>query len=166
MAGGSRPTKRQAAGRRQVMRRRAFAAAILTVALALVVWFSSRSSPAHPRSPSANVARTTRPDPPGTPERFATRRLPFGLPVAKQDTAAVSLGAGRVALLGGLDPADTSTAAVSVLDARRVVASAQLPEPQHDAQGALIDGPQPMCSAAASSAPTTTSSTTTPKPAA
>jgi N-acetylneuraminic acid mutarotase len=52
----------------------------------------------------------------------------------------VALGSGRVALFGGLNAADTSTAAVSVLDAHSVIASARLPEPQHDAQGALIDG--------------------------
>jgi hypothetical protein len=62
------------------------------------------------------------------------------LPVALQDTAAVALGSARVALLGGLNAADTSTAAVSVLDARGVIASTGLPEAQHDAQGVPLDG--------------------------
>jgi N-acetylneuraminic acid mutarotase len=72
--------------------------------------------------------------------RFRVRRLPFTLPFALQDTAAVTLGGGRAVLLGGLNATDTSTAAVSVLDAHGVAASARLPEAQHDAQGALLDG--------------------------
>lgn len=67
-------------------------------------------------------------------------RLPFTLPFALQDAAAVALGGGRAVLLGGLNAADTSTTAVSVLDAQGVAASARLPEAQHDAQGVLLDG--------------------------
>ncbi len=141
MARGSRPTMREeAVERRRVARRRALAAVTLPLGLALVVWFSSHNSPAHPHSPSASIGRASRPDPQRTPERVVARRLPFRLHVALQDTAAVGLGAGRIALLGGLNAADTSTAAVSVLDAQGVIGGARLPEPQHDAQGALIDG--------------------------
>lgn len=42
-------------------------------------------------------------------------------------------------LLGGLNAADTSTAAVNVLDAHGVKAAVSLPEAQHDAQGVLLD---------------------------
>jgi len=62
------------------------------------------------------------------------------LPLALQDAAAVYLGSGRVALLGGLNAADTSTEAVNVLDARSVHAGGALPVAQHDAQAALLGG--------------------------
>jgi hypothetical protein len=76
----------------------------------------------------------------GLPEKLLVRRLPLSLPFAVQDTAGVSLGSGRAALLGGLNAADTSTATVSVLDVRGVTAGASLPEAQHDAQGVMLDG--------------------------
>ncbi len=68
------------------------------------------------------------------------RRLPFALPFALKDAAAVSLGHGRAVLLGGLNAADTSTAAVSVLDARGTQSGGLLPGAQHDAQGTLLAG--------------------------
>lgn len=43
-------------------------------------------------------------------------------------------------LLGGLNAADVSTDAVSVLDRQGPVSSARLPEAQHDAQGAPLGG--------------------------
>jgi N-acetylneuraminic acid mutarotase len=140
MAGGSRPFKRQAVKRRRVLWRRSLVAVILAVALVLVVWVSSRSSATHPHTPSASVGRASLPAPQSSPETFSARRLPFTLPVALQDTAAVALGSGRVALLGGLNAADTSTAAVRVLDAQGVIGSLRLPEPQHDAQAVLLGG--------------------------
>jgi hypothetical protein len=76
----------------------------------------------------------------GLPEQLVVRRLPLRLPFALQDTAGVPLGSGRAALLGGLNAADTSTASVSVLDRRSVTVGANLPEPQHDAQGVMLDG--------------------------
>jgi N-acetylneuraminic acid mutarotase len=140
MAVDSRHTKRQAAQRRRVVRRRRRAlVVVLAVACGLVAWVSLRGSGTHPHSSTARVGQTSRLDSQGTPEHFAARRLPFTLPVALQDAAAVALGSGRLALFGGLSAADTSTAAVSVFDAQGVAASARLPEPQHDAQGALID---------------------------
>jgi hypothetical protein len=139
MAAGSHRTKRPAADRRRVVRRCALAVVVFAVTYVVVASVGLRSG-AHPHSRSARVGRTSRPDPQGTPEHFAARRLPVTLPVALQDAAAVALGSGRLALLGGLNAADTSTAVVSVLDAQGVIASARLPEPQHDAQGALING--------------------------
>jgi len=93
---------------------------------------SARRATAAKPPPRAALARP--------PQHFAVRSLPFTLPVALQDAAAVPLGGGRAALLGGLNAADTSTAAVSVLDAHGVTADGSLPEAQHDAQGALLDG--------------------------
>jgi N-acetylneuraminic acid mutarotase len=75
-----------------------------------------------------------------SPEHFTVSRLPYTLPVALQDAAGVPLGSGRAVLLGGLNAADNSTAAVNVLDPRGVIAGASLPEAQHDAQGAMLDG--------------------------
>jgi N-acetylneuraminic acid mutarotase len=63
-------------------------------------------------------------------------KLPFPL----QDAAAVAVGPGRMALLGGLNGADSSVASVSLLDSNGAHASGLLPEPQHDAQGALLSG--------------------------
>src|ERR1039457_6334988 len=57
-----------------------------------------------------------------------------------EDAAAVSLGEGRMVLLGGLDENDTSTAAITVLPAGHVSAGARLPEAQHDAQAAQLGG--------------------------
>jgi hypothetical protein len=132
---------RRAAQRRRAVRgRRVAAVTFAALVLALLAWVSSLGSPTHPRSAGASVIRTSRLRPQGSPARFMVTRLPFTLPFALQDAAAVALGGGRAALLGGLNATDTSTAAVSVLDAQGVTASAQLPEAQHDAQGVLLDG--------------------------
>jgi N-acetylneuraminic acid mutarotase len=121
-------------------RRRGLAAVALAAAVAVGVWVGSSGTTAHRRSTSASVSGASRSARASSPERFVVRPLPFSLPSAVQDAAAVPLGSGRAALLGGLDASDTSTAAVSVLDARGVVAGGQLPEAQHDAQGVLLDG--------------------------
>jgi N-acetylneuraminic acid mutarotase len=57
-----------------------------------------------------------------------------------QDAAIASLGTGRVVLLGGLDSSDTSTAAVTVIVAGQTESAGELPEAQHDAQGANLEG--------------------------
>ena len=64
----------------------------------------------------------------------------MALPFALQDAAGVALPSGRVAVLGGLNASDTSTATVSLLDARGVQRGGVLPEAQHDAQAALLGG--------------------------
>ena len=64
----------------------------------------------------------------------------FSLPAAVQDPATAALGDARFVLLGGLDAADTSTAAVTVADPRGVRATARLPGAQHDAQAAVLGG--------------------------
>jgi hypothetical protein len=57
-----------------------------------------------------------------------------------QDAAAVSLGGERLVLLGGLDSSDTSTADITVINEGRLNSDGRLPEAQHDAQGAELDG--------------------------
>lgn len=60
------------------------------------------------------------------------------LPEAVQDAAAVSLDQNRLALLGGVDAADASTASIVVLAGGSVVRHDSLPAPQHDAQAARL----------------------------
>ena len=74
------------------------------------------------------------------PAVFVVRRLVASLPSPLQDAAAVALDDGTLALLGGLDGNDTSTAGVLILDGEHVSVRAQLPIPQHDAQGAVLGG--------------------------
>jgi hypothetical protein len=115
----------------------------LAAILALIVWVSlpGSSAPTAPSRSSGNRTAGAPPDArPGSPQRLAVRRLPYSLPVALQDAAVAPLGSDRAVLLGGLDGADTSTASVSVLDASGVTTGPQLPEAQHDAQGALLGG--------------------------
>ncbi|MGH2916000.1 MAG: Kelch repeat-containing protein [Solirubrobacteraceae bacterium] len=64
----------------------------------------------------------------------------YSLPAAIRDPATAVLGAGRFALLGGLDAADVSSAAIEVADAHRAASAGSLPGPQHDAQAAAIGG--------------------------
>ena len=135
-----RSLERAAVAPRAVVRRRRWvaAAAILALALALVAWLGSQGSTTPRRA--AGAGRAPRTAAGGSPEHLVARRLPFGLPFALQDGAAVALGPSQAVLLGGLDSSDSSTAAVTVLDRQRAVAGGRLPEAQHDAQGALIDG--------------------------
>lgn len=113
---------------------------LLIIVAALAVWLGSpsRTAARHPAStrPDRRGARARQTE----PTRFDVSRPPVELSVALQDAAAADLGRGRVVLLGGLDAADTSTDAVSVLDERGQTAGESLPEPQHDAQAALLGG--------------------------
>ena len=72
------------------------------------------------------------------PAGLAAHRLAATLPLPLQDAAAVALHDGTLALLGGLDGNDTSTAGVLVFDGSQVSLRARLPIPQHDAQGVLL----------------------------
>jgi hypothetical protein len=74
------------------------------------------------------------------PAQFTVHKLAATLPVPLQDSAAVSLEGQRIVVLGGLEAGEASTPAITVLDGVRVLSHAQLPEPQHDAQAALIVG--------------------------
>lgn len=62
------------------------------------------------------------------------------LPAPLKDPAFAVLGAGRFALLGGLDSAEVSSAGIEVADLHGVLRTASLPLAQHDAQGALLGG--------------------------
>jgi hypothetical protein len=138
--GSARPERRSAKRRHALRRRRAAVAVVLIVGYVLIAWLTATRLGEHHSSTHVGGGRASRPRSTSSPERFLVRRLPLTLPVALQDTAGVPLGSGRAALLGGLNAADTSTATVSVLDRRGVIAGASLPEPQHDAQGAMLDG--------------------------
>jgi galactose oxidase-like protein len=64
---------------------------------------------------------------------------PIGtLPAAVQDAAVAPLSDGRVALLGGIDSAQTSTDVVLVLNGGAATEQGTLPNPQHDAQAAPL----------------------------
>jgi hypothetical protein len=69
------------------------------------------------------------------PTGLVPHRLAVALPSPLQDAAAVSLADGTLALLGGLDGNDTSTAGVLVFDGSRVSVRSRLPLPQHDVFG-------------------------------
>src|SRR5947209_8461016 len=75
--------------------------------------------------------------PPAAPARLTYRPL-FTLPAAVQDPATASLGGGRFVLLGGITPAVTSTAAITVANPHGPEGSASLPGAQHDAQAARL----------------------------
>lgn len=135
-----RTSTRGASRRRQIARRRwAFVGGLLGVIVVLVVWLTS-GSPRHPKSAEANARPASGSGLSDAPRHFVVRRLPFLLPSALQDAAAVALGSGQVVLLGGLDASDTSTDAVTVLGDAGFKAGGLLPQAQHDAQGAIVDG--------------------------
>jgi Kelch motif len=124
-------------------RQRVFAALAMLVVLVLAAWASLPDSPRRSRLDAAGTARALPTGLRVVPVRFAVKRLSVALPFALQDEACVGLGSGRVLLLGGLNASDTSTADVSVLDAQGAPGSyggGLLPEPQHDAQAAVLDG--------------------------
>ncbi len=122
-----------------MLRRRAALAALVLILAVAVAWISSLGQAGHRRAANARGGRVTRAAARSSPAPVAVTPLPYTLPEPLQDAAAVALASGRAALLGGLDAAETSTAAVSLLDARASSARGQLPEAQHDAQGALLD---------------------------
>ncbi len=67
-------------------------------------------------------------------------RALYDFPAPLRDPAFAALGGGRFALLGGLDDASVSRDQIQVADLHRVVSTATLPGPQHDAQGADLGG--------------------------
>jgi N-acetylneuraminic acid mutarotase len=73
------------------------------------------------------------------PVRLRYRTL-YTLPAPLRDPAFTALAGDRFVMLGGLDSADVSAAGIEVADLHRVLHTAALPGPQHDAQAALLDG--------------------------
>ena len=69
-----------------------------------------------------------------------TYRPLFSLPSAVQDPAIAPLASGRFVLLGGLDGAGSSTAAIVLADLAAPLRTTSLPGPQHDAQAATLAG--------------------------
>jgi hypothetical protein len=123
--------------RRRRQLRLAAPAALLCIAIvAIFIATAGSTSPSSVRRARAGAHA------PGRSGRLAPlRQRHVGTLVAPlQDAAAVPLGAGRVVLLGGLDSSDTSTAAITVLAAGRAERDGELPEAQHDAQGASLEG--------------------------
>ena len=118
----------------------AFVAAIVALATA----GSSHSSHQPSSSPLPNRPAAV----PGT-RRAATRagrpgvlhvrvRSLGALPSAVQDVAVAPLGLGRLALLGGIDAAQSSVATITITDSGSARAAGTLPAPQHDAQAATL----------------------------
>ena len=77
--------------------------------------------------------------PPARPATFVYRPR-YQLPAPLKDPAFAALGAGRFALLGGLDSSEVSSAGIEVADAAGVLHTGSLPLAQHDAQGAELGG--------------------------
>jgi hypothetical protein len=94
------------------------------------------SSAAHRASTRHTSAKPTGRSP--LPVRLRYHPL-YALPAPLRDPAYTVLGGGRFAMLGGLDGADVSVAAIEVADLHRVLRTGALPGPQHDAQAALLD---------------------------
>jgi N-acetylneuraminic acid mutarotase len=123
--------------RRRRQLRLAVPAALLGIAIAAILIASAGRTSSSGERRSVSSVHASRPS-----GRLASLRgrLIGTLPAPLQDAAAVSLGAGRMVLLGGLDSSDTSTTAITVLDDGHVSGGASLPEAQHDAQGASLEG--------------------------
>jgi hypothetical protein len=111
----------------------AFAAAIVALALAGSHGASHRTT-----SAAAHPGRVARPAPARTAP-LEVRAVPAGtLPAAVQDPAVAPVGSGRLALLGGIDAADTSTDAIVIVRPGGTTSGGSLPSPQHDAQAARL----------------------------
>jgi hypothetical protein len=114
----------------------AFVAAILALAL------SGSNSGSHATSSGAASPHrqgqvTHRPATPRTP--LQVRSVSLGaLPAAVEDSAVAPVGAGRLALLGGIDAAQSSVDTITLLSGGATTAGGTLPAPQHDAQAAQL----------------------------
>lgn len=118
-----------------VRRRRAVALALLAALLGLIVGLAAPSGGGH-RQPAAK--RTGAGAAERAPSRFKIHALALKLPAALQFPAAAPLAGQQFVVLGGLEAGESSTAAVTVLEAGRLVSRANLPEPQHDAPAARL----------------------------
>lgn len=141
---GGRPPLPQWASRPTCRHRRfrliAPVALLCTAILAILIASATSTSPRKGRRPvSGGHAARLSGHLATVPSRL--RQRPIGtLAAPLQDAAAVSLSAGRLVLLGGLDSNDTSVSAISVIVAGQAESAGQLPEAQHDAQGANLGG--------------------------
>ncbi len=96
---------------------------------------ASRSPAAHARTSLAAGAHA----PPARPATLVYRPW-YKLPAPLKDPAFAVLGAGRFALLGGLDSSEVSSAGIEIADAAGVLHTGSLPLAQPDAQAAELGG--------------------------
>jgi N-acetylneuraminic acid mutarotase len=113
------------------------AAGLLGLFVLLLVVLLSGGGGSHKASGSKHAAGSSAPSE-AAPASFTIRKAPLTLPVAIQDAAAAALDGQRIVLLGGLEAGESSTSAVTVLEAGRPGSHASLPEAQHDAQAAKL----------------------------
>jgi hypothetical protein len=119
-------------------RRRSSASALALLVLALAGCGASGAS----TSSSRRAAGSAKPHAAAAlhvPPALRYRAL-YALPAGLQDPGAAALSGGRFVLMGGLDAADSSTSGVIVGDRRGARQLATLPNAQHDAQAATLDG--------------------------
>jgi N-acetylneuraminic acid mutarotase len=112
------------------------AAGLLGVFVLLLVVLLSSGGGSHKAASSKHTAAAAQSE--TAPASFTIRKSALTLPVAIQDAAAAALDGQRIVLLGGLEAGETSTSAVTVLEAGRPGSHASLPEGQHDAQAAKL----------------------------
>jgi hypothetical protein len=118
--------------------RLAIPAAVLCT-VALVIFMTGAKNATTSTGARSRTARI--PNSPATAIATLRARQVGTLTAPLQDSAAVSLmHNGRLALLGGLDSSDTSTTTIAILTWGTAVSGGHLPEAQHDAQGANLDG--------------------------
>lgn len=126
--------------RRRQLRLVAPGALLCAAILAILIASASSTSPSNG---SRAAGRTHAARPLGLYAAVAPalhQRRIGALPAALQDAAAVSLADERVVLLGGLDQNDTSTTSITILTVGHARDDGRLPEAQHDAEGANLDG--------------------------
>jgi hypothetical protein len=111
--------------------------ALLTIGVSLGGCGTHGATTTRSRTSSSRVTATHQASRP--PIRTSVKIVRVGrLSAAVQDAAAAPLEGGRIVLLGGIDAADTSTDAITLLSGGRATAGGTLPTPQHDAQAARL----------------------------
>jgi N-acetylneuraminic acid mutarotase len=123
----------------------AFVAAIVALATAGSDGSPHGSAAATSSVPAAGTTRSASAARSGRNRNAAFRASPRvvtvslgALPAAVQDSAVAPVGSGRIALLGGIDAAQSSTAAITILTGGAAADGGALPAPQHDAQAARL----------------------------
>ena len=123
----------------------------LALAIPLLGFIAAMVALATAGSPGAAHTSTTAPSStPGMHRRAGTAQPSFAaaphvtatnmgtLPAAVEDAAVAPAGAGRVALLGGIDAAQSSTDQITIVDGGATSDGGTLIAPQHDAQAARL----------------------------
>jgi N-acetylneuraminic acid mutarotase len=122
----------------------------LAAFVAAMVALATAGSPNRSHSSSAAASSTTASSSSAQARRASGVARTFGasphvtatflgaLPTAVEDSAVAPAGAGRLALLGGIDAAQSSTDQVTILVGASATTGGTLPAPQHDAQAARL----------------------------